>query len=62
MTLDSVSGPRDEAEGLGEMLADRFLANEHARELLGKVGEKRALTYGDAEAPGDAAAAAARAQ
>ncbi|GAB9463230.1 hypothetical protein Gpo141_00000697 [Globisporangium polare] len=56
---DSISGPRFEAEGLGEALAKRFLANKHARELLGKIGEKRALTYGDVEAPGDAAAAAA---
>jgi hydroxymethylbilane synthase len=28
--------------------------------VLGKTREKRALTYGDAEAPGDAAAAAAK--
>ncbi|TYZ62192.1 hypothetical protein PybrP1_004944 [[Pythium] brassicae (nom. inval.)] len=58
---DSISGPRFEAEGLGEALAQRFLENEEACELLGKIGEKRALTYGDAEAPGDAAAAAAAA-
>lgn len=57
--VDSISGPRDEAEGLGEVLAKRFLENEEARVLLGKIGEKRALTYGDVEAPGDAAAAAA---
>ncbi|GLD95883.1 hypothetical protein PINS_up004561 [Pythium insidiosum] len=58
---DSMTGPRDEAEGLGKALAERFLANADARELLGKTGEKRALTYGDVEAPGDAAAAAAAA-
>ncbi|TMW68033.1 hypothetical protein Poli38472_007705 [Pythium oligandrum] len=59
--VDSLSGPRDEAEGIGKALATRFLENDEARELLGKIGEKRALTYGDAEAPGDAAAAAAAA-
>uniref|UniRef100_K3W5J0 hydroxymethylbilane synthase n=1 Tax=Globisporangium ultimum (strain ATCC 200006 / CBS 805.95 / DAOM BR144) TaxID=431595 RepID=K3W5J0_GLOUD len=58
---ETISGPRFEPEGLGEVLAQRFLENELARELLGKVGEKRALTYGDAEAPGDAAAATAAA-
>ncbi|GAB9463236.1 hypothetical protein Gpo141_00000702 [Globisporangium polare] len=58
---DVISGPREEAEGLGEVLAKRFLENDEARELLGKIGEKRALTYGDVEAPGDAAAAAAAA-
>ncbi|KAF1323640.1 Porphobilinogen deaminase, partial [Globisporangium splendens] len=56
---DAISGPRFDAEALGKALANRFLANEHARVLLGKVGEKRALTYGDIEAPGDAAAKAA---
>lgn len=56
---DMISGPREEAEGLGEALAERFLKSEEAREYLGKVGEKRAITYGDMEAPGDAAAAAA---
>uniref|UniRef100_K3W5I8 hydroxymethylbilane synthase n=1 Tax=Globisporangium ultimum (strain ATCC 200006 / CBS 805.95 / DAOM BR144) TaxID=431595 RepID=K3W5I8_GLOUD len=56
---DTISGPRFEAEALGKALASRFLANEHACVLLGKVGEKRALTYGDMEAPGDAVAKAA---
>lgn len=58
---ESIFGPREEAEGVGKALAERFLENELARMLLGKIGEKRALTYGDAEAPGDAAAAAAAA-
>lgn len=61
MNVDTISGPRSEAEGLGKVLANRFLENDKALELLGKVGEKRALTYGDVEAPGDAAAAAAAA-
>ncbi|RLN06493.1 hypothetical protein BBJ28_00018792, partial [Nothophytophthora sp. Chile5] len=57
----SISGPRADAEALGKSLADRFMDNELARKLLGKIGEKRALTYGDAETPGDAAAAADKA-
>ncbi|KAG6587137.1 porphobilinogen deaminase [Phytophthora cinnamomi] len=58
---ESISGPRTEAEDLGKQLAQRFWDNELARKVLGKVGQKRALTYGDAEAPGDAAAAAEKA-
>ncbi|CAH0482826.1 unnamed protein product [Peronospora belbahrii] len=53
---ESISGPRTEAEELGKQLAERFWNNELARNVLGKTREKRALTYGDAEAPGDAAA------
>ncbi|GMF21542.1 unnamed protein product [Phytophthora lilii] len=49
-------------EALGKQLAERFWDNELARKVLGKTREKRALTYGDAEAPGDAAAAAAEAE
>ncbi|KAJ8524427.1 hypothetical protein ON010_g16691 [Phytophthora cinnamomi] len=60
-TAESISGPRTEAEDLGKQLAQRFWDNELARKVLGKVGQKRALTYGDAEAPGDAAAAAEKA-
>ncbi|GMF40091.1 unnamed protein product [Phytophthora fragariaefolia] len=48
-------------QALGKQLAQRFWDNELARKVLGKVGQKRALTYGDAEAPGDAAAAAEKA-
>ncbi|KAF1323641.1 hypothetical protein FI667_g10348, partial [Globisporangium splendens] len=61
--LDSISGSRFEVECFGHELAQRFLANEHARSLLGKhEGEaKRAITYGDVETPGDAEAAAAAA-
>ncbi|DBA00249.1 TPA: hypothetical protein N0F65_007893, partial [Lagenidium giganteum] len=58
---DSISGARFDAEKLGQTLALRFLSNEKASRLLGKGGPKRASTYGDAEAPGDAAAAAAAA-
>jgi hypothetical protein len=58
---EAISGPRAEAEGLGKALAHRFLKHDLAPVLLGKVGEKRALTYGDVETPGDAAAAAAAA-
>ncbi|CAH0490568.1 unnamed protein product [Peronospora farinosa] len=57
---ESISGPRTEAEELGKKLAERFWANELARKVLGKTREKRPLTYGNAEAPGDAAAAAAK--
>ncbi|RLN46231.1 hypothetical protein BBJ29_007620 [Phytophthora kernoviae] len=59
--FESISGPRAECEELGKKLANRFLSNSVAKRLLGKMGQKRALTYGDAEAPGDAAAAAERA-
>lgn len=58
-TTETISGPRTEAEALGKKMAERFWDNELARKVLGKTREKRALTYGDAEAPGDAAAAAA---
>ncbi|ETK71311.1 porphobilinogen deaminase, variant [Phytophthora nicotianae CJ01A1] len=58
---DTISGPRDQCEELGKQLAERFWGNELARKVLGKTRQKRALTYGDAEAPGDAAAAAAAA-
>ena len=44
---------------LGQQLAAKFLSNDLALKLLGGRGEKRALTYGDIETPGDAAAAAA---
>lgn len=53
---DTISGPRWKAKDLGKALADQFLKDEKARELLGEIGQKRALTYGDIEAPGDAAA------
>lgn len=53
-----ITGPCEEAVDLGEKLARRFLANNDAIILLGKIGKKRPLTYGDIEAPGDAAAAA----
>ena len=59
--VESISGPRSEAEELGKKLAERFWANELARKVLGKTRDKRALTYGNAEAPGAAAAAAANA-
>lgn len=59
--FESISGPRSDCEELGKKLAMRFLSNNTAKKLLGKVGQKRALTYGDAECPGDAAAAAERA-
>uniref|UniRef100_A0AAV1USE7 hydroxymethylbilane synthase n=2 Tax=Peronospora matthiolae TaxID=2874970 RepID=A0AAV1USE7_9STRA len=55
---ESISGSCTEDEELGKKLAGRFWNNELARQVLGKTHEKRALTYGDAEAPGDAAAAA----
>ncbi|CCI45727.1 unnamed protein product [Albugo candida] len=55
---DMITGPCEEAVDLGEKLARRFLANNDAIILLGKIGKKRPLTYGDIEAPGDAAAAA----
>ncbi|CAK4078229.1 unnamed protein product [Aphanomyces euteiches] len=58
---ESISGNRFDAELLGEQLAVKFLKNVDARKLLGPAGQKRALTYGDVEAPGDAAAAAAAA-
>ncbi|KAF0698012.1 Aste57867_11343 [Aphanomyces stellatus] len=58
---ESVSGNRFDAELLGEQLAAKFMTNADARKLLGPAGQKRALTYGDVEAPGDAAAAAAAA-
>lgn len=38
-----------------------MLGNPEAVKLLGPRGEKRALTYGNIETPGDAAAAAAAA-
>ncbi|CEG48440.1 porphobilinogen deaminase [Plasmopara halstedii] len=56
--FDSISGPRSKCEELGKELAERFWSNDLARKLLGKTQQKRALTYGDADAPGDAAAAA----
>ncbi|EEY59802.1 uncharacterized protein PITG_12933 [Phytophthora infestans T30-4] len=56
---ETISGPRTQCEELGKQLAERFWNNELARKVLGKTRQKRALTYGDAEAPGDAAAAAA---
>ncbi|KAF0775202.1 hypothetical protein AaE_001097 [Aphanomyces astaci] len=55
---ESTRGSRFDAELLGENLAREFLKNPHARPLLGPAGQKRALTYGYMEAPGDAAAAA----
>ncbi|TMW68032.1 hypothetical protein Poli38472_007704 [Pythium oligandrum] len=55
---DSHSGPRDQAESIGKALATTFLVNDQARELLGDTTEKRAITYGSVEAPGDAAALA----
>ncbi|KAF1784390.1 Porphobilinogen deaminase, dipyrromethane cofactor binding site [Phytophthora cactorum] len=58
---ETISGPRTTCEELGKQLAERFWDNELARKVLGKTRQKRALTYGDAEAPGDAAAAAAAA-
>ncbi|TDH74234.1 hypothetical protein CCR75_001470 [Bremia lactucae] len=54
----AISGPRAQCDELGKILAERFWENELARKLLGKTTLKRALTYGNAEAPGDAAAAA----
>ncbi|KDO30312.1 porphobilinogen deaminase [Saprolegnia parasitica CBS 223.65] len=59
---ETISGNRFEAESLGEALADRLLKNHEARKHLGSTEKKRALTYGDVEAPGDAAAAAAAAE
>ncbi|OQR96795.1 porphobilinogen deaminase [Achlya hypogyna] len=59
---ETISGNRYEAEALGEALADRLLKNQEARKHLGSTEKKRALTYGDVEAPGDAAAAAAKAE
>ncbi|KAI9918980.1 hypothetical protein PsorP6_011975 [Peronosclerospora sorghi] len=55
---ERIAGPRMEAEELGKQLAARFWANEVARQVLGPHGTKRALTYGNVETPGDAAAAA----
>ncbi|RHY32024.1 hypothetical protein DYB32_002951 [Aphanomyces invadans] len=58
---EATRGSRFEAEQLGESLAHELLKNPDARPLLGPAGQKRALTYGYMEAPGDAAAAAAEA-
>ena len=55
--IDEESGSRHDAAAIGELLATRILQNSIARELLGPQGEKRALTYGSIERPGEAAAA-----
>lgn len=53
------SGNRFEAIALGVALAEIFLKNETALSLLGdRNNGVRAITYGDIEHPGDAAAAA----
>lgn len=56
---ESISGCRFSCVQLGKDLGDKFLANDVAVSLLGDREGKRPLTYGDAEAPGDAAALAA---
>jgi hypothetical protein len=56
--VESILGHRFDAELLGEQLAIKIMSDTIGRSLLGPRGQKRALTYGDAEAPGDAAAAA----
>ncbi|OQS04902.1 porphobilinogen deaminase [Thraustotheca clavata] len=59
---ETISGSRFDAESLGEQLAIQLLKNPKALKHLGSTEKKRALTYGNVEAPGDAAAAAAAAE
>ena len=45
---ESLSGPRSDAERIGQALAHQFLSNADAIPLLGDLGQKRPLTYGAA--------------